>query len=187
MNRIRQPSPALIVAVLALVAAIAGTALAGTDATTSASVKKQIKNLKKRVTALENQGQVPGPQGPPGEQGEPGQPGQDATNLFAYIRDNGAADTAIVQYGSGVTAVSDSPATAGSYTVTFNRSVQNCVAQANAGIGDPAGAGATFSSASFASVELNIGGADQLLVDVFDTTPAPGAHADSSFLISVFC
>jgi hypothetical protein len=184
VNRIRQPSPALIVAVLALVAAIGGTALAGTDATTSASVKKQIKNLKKRVTALENQGQVPGPQGPPGEQGEPG---QDATNLFAYIRDNGAADTAIVQYGSGVTAVSDSPATAGSYTVTFNRSVQNCVAQANAGIGDPAGAGATFSSASFASVDLNIGGADQLLVDVFDTTPAPGAHADSSFLISVFC
>ena len=92
MNQARMPSPAIIVGVLALVAALAGTAVAGPDASTSASVKKkQFKKLKKRVKALEQQGQQPGPQGPPGEQGLPGTPGQDATKLFAYIRDPTAA------------------------------------------------------------------------------------------------
>jgi hypothetical protein len=45
MNRIRQPSPALIVAVLALVAALAGTAVAGPDASTSAISKKKVKSI----------------------------------------------------------------------------------------------------------------------------------------------
>lgn len=47
------------------------------------------------------------PAGEQGRQGEPGEPGEDATKLFAYIRDNGPADHASVQYGSGVTGVGD--------------------------------------------------------------------------------
>lgn len=47
MGRIRasRPSPAIIVAVLALVAALAGTAVAGPDATTSALSKKKVKKI----------------------------------------------------------------------------------------------------------------------------------------------
>ena len=45
MNQIRLPSPALIVAALALVAALAGTAVAGPDAGTSALSKKKVKKI----------------------------------------------------------------------------------------------------------------------------------------------
>src|SRR5512139_4002093 len=86
---------------------------------TASSVQKQIKKLKKRVNNLEQQ--VEGLAKQPGPQGPPGAPGQDATKLFAYIRDDGPAVTANVQYGSGVTAVSD-PAGVSQYQVTFNRS-----------------------------------------------------------------
>jgi hypothetical protein len=44
-RRTSLPSPAIIVAALALVAALAGTALAGTDTTTSAISKKKVKKI----------------------------------------------------------------------------------------------------------------------------------------------
>jgi hypothetical protein len=181
MTQLRMPSPAILVAVLALVAALAGTAVAGQDASTSASVQKQLKKIKKRVKALEQQGQQPGPQG------EQGPPGEDATKLFAYIRDAGSdpADTAVVHYGSGVTAVIDgNPAEPGgtnNYTVTFNRDLANCVVQAAAGLGEPPGddfAG-TF---SFPFITMRGGG----LVDLRFTNAA-GSSVDTSFLITAFC
>jgi hypothetical protein len=47
MGRIRgsRPSPAIVLAAVALVAALAGTALAGSDATTSAINKKKVKKI----------------------------------------------------------------------------------------------------------------------------------------------
>jgi uncharacterized cupredoxin-like copper-binding protein len=45
MNHPRMPSPAILVAVLALVAALAGTAVAGPDASTSAITKKKVKKI----------------------------------------------------------------------------------------------------------------------------------------------
>ena len=189
MNNPRMPSPAILVAVLALVAALAGTAIARPDASTSASVKKQIKNLKKRVEALENQGQVPGPQGAQGLQGQqglPGSPGQDATKLFAYIRDNGSAHAAVVDYGSGVTAVSD-PNPGNTYLVTFNQSLVNCVVHAVAGLGDPAG-GPLASAAGFPFVNMGggmpSGGPNQATVTFMG---ADGVNTDTSFLITAFC
>ena len=182
MNQVRMPSPAILVAVLALVAALAGTAVAGRDATTSASVKKtQFKKLKTRVKALEQQGQQPGPQGPPGAQGEqglPGQPGQDATNLFAYIRDDG---NATVVYGTGIT-VND-PAGNGTYTVTFNQSVVNCVVQAAAGAGDPPG-GAPVIGGAFPTFDMSAGSSSQISVTFIDTA---SNVTDTSFLITAFC
>jgi hypothetical protein len=175
-----RPSPAIIVAVLALVAALAGTAIAGTDATTSASVKKQVKELKKRVTALEQTDQVPGPQG---EQGEPGPPGEDATNLFAYIRDKVNGSTANVQYGSGVTAVDD-PEPGHAYVVTFDRSVVNCVVQATPGFGDPVGDAGR--DAAMPTVEMYVGGADEVNV-LFWTDSPGGITTDTSFFITAFC
>jgi hypothetical protein len=45
MNQPRMPSPAILVGVLALVAALAGTAVAGPDASTSAITKKTVKKI----------------------------------------------------------------------------------------------------------------------------------------------
>ena len=116
-----------------------------------------------------------------------GPPGQDATNLFGYIRDNGAA-TATVQYGSGVTAVSD-PIEPGLYTVTFNRSLANCVVQAVAGIGDPAGTPTLADLLATPEVEVASGGADQATVKFSRPDPASAGSipVDTSFLITAFC
>src|SRR4051794_17670809 len=40
--------------------------------------------------------------GAKGEQGPPGRNGEAATNLFAYVRDDGPGDTASIGYGRGV-------------------------------------------------------------------------------------
>jgi hypothetical protein len=53
MNQPRKPSPAILVAVLALVAALAGTAVAGPDASTSAITKKKVKKIaRKQINKL---------------------------------------------------------------------------------------------------------------------------------------
>jgi hypothetical protein len=113
-------------------------------------------------------GQLPaGAPGPKGDKGDTGAPGQDATNLFAYVREGNpgpATATAVVQYGSGVTGVDD-PSGNNSYTVTFNRSLTDCVVQAVSGLGDPAG-------------------------NAFDDTiaiPSGFPVEDTSFLITAFC
>jgi hypothetical protein len=49
MNQPRMPSPAILVAVLALVAALAGTAVAGPDASTSALTKSKVKRIADKV------------------------------------------------------------------------------------------------------------------------------------------
>src|SRR5262245_7981143 len=155
MQQSRMPSPAILVSVLALAAALAVPALAETDAATSEVSQKKFKKLKKRVKALEQQSQQPGPQGPPGERGPAG---ENATNLFGYIRDQGTAGPA-VGYGSGVTSVADADPGHG-YRVTFNRSVTNCIVHATAGGGDPLGS-ALFGP-GFALIEMYRGGADQV-------------------------
>jgi hypothetical protein len=117
----------------------------------------------------------------------PGPPGQNATNLFGYIRDNGAAP-ATVQYGSGVTAVSD-PAAQGTYAVTFNRSLANCVVQAVAGIGDPPGTPALTDLLAIPEVNVASGGDDQATVNFSRPDPASAGSipVDTSFLITAFC
>lgn len=123
------------------------------------------------------------PQGPRGEQGvpgAPGEPGDDATNLFAYIADRSDADAA-VQYGSGVTGVTE-PAASDAYFVNFNRSLVNCVVQVTPGFGDPLG-NAT-SQPSFPIVETYVGTASEVAVSFRN---AAGNFVDSSFMITAFC
>ena len=171
------------------------------QATASDISKKKFKKLKRKVKNLQQQvddlALQEGPQGPPGEQGSqgprgiqgaqglPGTPGQDATNLFAYIRDNESqpapANTASVDYGRGVTAVSD-PAGDSNYTVTFNRSVANCVVLVHPGFGDPIGsASVPFGLSSI----VNVADAGPEAVDVqFGSGAAP---VDTAFMITAFC
>jgi hypothetical protein len=136
-------------------------------------------------------GQLPaggkGDQGPQGAQGARGPAGQDATKLFGYIRDFGPANTANVEYGTGVTAVSD-PAGAGSYTVTFDRDLRGCVVLAQQGIGlspnPPTGSAATIGPAH---ADVGIGftvNDNQALVTWYNGS---SAVADTAFTITAFC
>ncbi len=131
-------------------------------------------------------GQLPrgqrGPQGDLGPQGERGPAGQGATKLFAYIRDLDGANTANVQYGTGVTALNDLPGD-DSYILTFNRGLVNCVVQAVAGFGDPPGS-PTGGSHVIPLVDLSPGNANQ--VEVTFRTDA-GALRDTSFMVTAFC
>jgi hypothetical protein len=114
-----------------------------------------------------------------------------ATNLFAYVRDPGAgaAADALIQYGKGATSVVEpQPATDdGVYDVTFDRSVANCVAQAQPGMGDPQGPVALPGSGwtTFTGLAADPGN-DPNVVRVVTTLPGFGAR-DASFQIVVFC
>jgi len=65
----------------------------------------------------------PGSQGPKGETGATGGPGASATKLFAAIRTNGT-----IVRATGVTAATRNGD--GNFTVTFDRSLEGCVATA---------------------------------------------------------
>jgi hypothetical protein len=128
-------------------------------------------------------GQLPaGPQGAPGAPGEPGAagaPGKDATNLFAYVRDPGSGSHAAIQYGKGVTAIEDNPAS-NNYVVTFDRSVRECVLQVTAGIGRPSGA----TIGDFGIPMVSVSTDTQVSVRFIDETPA---GIDTGFFITAFC
>ncbi len=143
-------SPAMIVACAALVIALGGVSYAATvlpkDSVGSTQLRKgsvsHAKLHKNAVTGAEvrdgtltaadfRAGQlragVAGPQGPKGDagpQGPAGPQGASATKLFGAFQVDGK-----LVHGSGVTAVSYT--SAGSYTVTFDRSLEGCVATAS--------------------------------------------------------
>ncbi|MGH2993186.1 MAG: hypothetical protein ACRDL1_06590 [Solirubrobacterales bacterium] len=168
-------SPAIVVAALALVAALAGTAVAGQDEATSAIGKKKVKKIVKKEVAKQIASLPEGPPGPPGE---------DAANLFAYVKDDLPTGNANLLYGRGATAVDDPAGPDEDYAVTFNRSLRNCVAHANVGFGDPGGGGSAQISA-VATVSLSSGPANELQVAV--QKPPALESVDSSFMVSVFC
>ena len=106
-----------------------------------------------------------------------GPPGQDATNLFAHIQDGG---TATVVYGEGVTGVTES---GNDYFVAFNRNLDNCVAHATAGFGQPAVTGSVLVT-SFGTVNINEGTPQEMRVN-FETDA--GDPTDTSFMVTAFC
>jgi hypothetical protein len=184
-GRVRWSHVTIALALIAAVA-IAAPAVGGSSATTAVTVsKKTLKKLIKKEVAKQV-AKATGPAGPPGPQGQQGlqgQSGQDATNLFAYIRDPQPVDTsdAVVEYGSGVTAVSES-AGVGSYRVTFNRSLENCVVQAVPGSGRPSGP--TAITASSPIVQMTAGDANQVALTWLNTA---SGLSDTAFLITAFC
>jgi len=195
-----------VVSVIALVSALGlGTAWAATELEKNDVTSKIIKNGGVKTKDLANNaatspkvangslleedfaaGQLPeGPQGPPGTDGSAGSagsPGQDATNLFAYIRDNGDGVAASVAYGKGVTGVSETTF-AGEYRVTFNQSVSNCVAHATSGEGDPH-VGAASTDQGAAAIYMQTDAAEVIEIVFHDAT---GVDSDTSFLVSAFC
>jgi hypothetical protein len=184
-----------VIAYLALFLALGGTGawaatkITSKDIAKSAVRSKQIKKNAVKTSKIANQAVtadkladgLEGLQGPPGQEGPPG---QDATNLFAYVRDSGGAIAASVQYGSGVTAVSDTAGDTGAYRLTFNRTVVNCVVQAVPGFGDPGGT-PTGEEDAIPFVAMDNGGPDE--ADVFFENVNTDVGIDTSFLVTAFC
>jgi hypothetical protein len=100
---------------------------------------------------------------------------------FAYIRDDGPLNLASVHYGSGVTSVSDSVGD-NAYTLTFDRSIVNCVVHAQPGYGNPAGSADV--EETMPTISMDTGNPRQ--VDLFFDTPA-SVTTDTSFLVAAFC
>jgi hypothetical protein len=192
----RLPSPAMLVALIALVLAIGGTAIAGLpggDGSISACYRKQGGALRliaagkscakgeKRI-AWSQRGPagaagLSGPRGDAGERGPQGEPGLPATNLWAAVRANGTKAR-----GSGVT--STTRLSAGFYEVTFGQSVSSCGFVATIGNPDlleiPAGQ---------IGASQNLGGGfsnlpTQVLVS---TTNSAGNTQDLPFFLAVTC
>ena len=119
---------------------------------------------------------------PQGPTGPTGLAGQDATNLFAFVSDNGAATVATLAYGQGAVSVQD-PAgenqLGAPYVVTFNRSLVGCVAQATVGNGASSDGGYQAGP-----MTLDISGNG---VNAFSVSESTGTTRDTSFMLSVFC
>jgi hypothetical protein len=108
--------------------------------------------------------------------------------LFAVIEEPFPDDAAILRYASGVSSVTEPPATAGQYTVTFNQSVSNCVVQAVSGLGDPAGSSTTLNT-SIPTIQMDVGNASEVELTWLrpDNDVDFGVGIDTSFMITAFC
>ena len=188
-----KPSPALIVAVVALVAGLAGTAVGGaTISALNQQERKQVRNIAKKQAKKQAKKAVngipagprgeTGPRGSTGPQGPAGEAGEDAVRLFAYIRDNGGANAASVDYGNGVTGVTDPGGSGGTYVVTFDRDLSGCVVHVTSGVGIPASGNASSVNNSTPYVNLDPNG--EVQVRLYN---ASNLTVDTSFLISAVC
>jgi hypothetical protein len=130
-------------ALLALFFALGGTAIAagnkllpknsvGTAQVVNGSLQK-VDLSRKAITALKGNRGAPGARGatgaagPAGPGGAQGAPGVSATRLFAHVKDDGT----LSPVSRGATSATRS--SKGVYVVTFNQSVQGCVAVAQVG------------------------------------------------------
>jgi hypothetical protein len=116
MGRIRasRPSPALVVATVAVVAAVTGSAIADPGASTSVLGTKQIKKLIKKEVAKRT-----GPIGPAGPAGPAGTNGVDGTARAYALVDNDSCDILSVcdaEKSKGISSVNR--LSVGSYCVT---------------------------------------------------------------------
>lgn len=173
--KLRPPSPATVIALIALFVALGGTGYAATHHTDAAAKKKKRTALTvRKVNGLiktyfnKNKQKLIGPAGAPGAA---------ATKLFVQVR-NGTPPTIV--RGSGATTVAG-PAdtgTPGLYTVTFNRDLSTCVAVASRTSPD-----GNFPGIGGAAV--NHADATSLNVQTFDGAGAPSSTID--FAVAVFC
>jgi hypothetical protein len=180
-----------LVAYLALLVALSGTSYAATKLPANSVGSKQIINRsvqkvdlnKKTVVALRGQRGPRGLQGQQGVKGDKGDigakgdPGTPATKLFVYITYSGALSSV----NQGATAVSHP--SIGNYTVTFNRSLQGCVALAHIGIIASIGGG--FDQRTFADPVIKATPATDVSVALYRSTD--GAAVNGSFFLVVFC
>ena len=143
MSRVRRrPSPALAVALLALVVALGGTGYAAVVLPANSVGTKQLQNgavvaakVKPHSLIAGNfkVGQLPlGPAGPKGADGlagsagPPGPKGDAATKLFATVKKQAGGSNVELGPSSGVKTLTKQGGDSGLYNLTFNQDVSNC-------------------------------------------------------------
>jgi hypothetical protein len=180
-SRFRRPSPALVLATIAVFMLGAGGATAASklngknikkgSVPLSALSKGAKKGLTGATGATGAQG-VPGIQGAKGDKGDPGTP---ATRLWGVVSAGGS-----LVRNSGVQSVShgDGAADQGIYDLVFTQSVANCAVLTS--IGQPGTAVGTI--AGFISHRLNSD--NSVRVETADATNTPTNYP---FHVAVFC
>jgi len=180
--RRHRPSPALVVACLALAIALGGTSYAAVVLPAGSVGTRQLQNgaviepkVKDHSLLARDfaRGQLPaGPQGlpgPTGPEGDPGPKGDSATKYFAIIKP--AGDNPTVGAQSGGVGVGH-PGPPGEFEVTFPDDVSKCVAVGSVTDMDGGMVAATPVGGKTVKVQtLNAGGGQQ----------------DQQFAVSVFC
>ncbi|MGH2953152.1 MAG: hypothetical protein ACRDK9_03895 [Solirubrobacterales bacterium] len=180
-RRSKAPSPAMVIAVVALSLAVAGTAVAGTDAVTRAITKSKVKKIAKKqankrinkresglnVNSAKTAGNASSLGGVPAD--------QYAQRLFAVVNHDGA----LIR---GANAVDATRVDEGEYDVTFNRDVSQC-----SWIAGHAAPGATpgFAPGVMLVTEQRQDGADPEVVEV--KTRDAGGITDAVFHLQVIC
>ena len=177
--KLRPPSPATVIALIALFVTLGGTGYAATHHADAASkhTKKKTALTARKVNSLIKTYFNKNKQALIGPAGAPGKAGADATKLFVHVR-NGTPPTIV--RGSGVTALTG-PADTGApglYNVTFNRDLSGCVAVASRTSPD-----GNFPGIGGAAV--NHADATSLNVQTFDGAGAASSTID--FAVAVFC
>ena len=138
----RHPSPALVVACLALVVALGGTGYAAVVLPANSVGTKQLKNgavigskvkLRSLLATNFKPGQLPrGPQGAqglpgaagtPGAKGDKGDKGDPATKLFGVVQNNDQGGASLKQGASGINPTVNR--NGNNYTLSFNQNVDN--------------------------------------------------------------
>lgn len=171
--RRRRPSPAVVIAVLALVAAVAGTAVAesGPNANTSAgkTAKKALKKAKKAnekaKKAKESANRAQSSADDARSAADNAQSSADeATPLTAVV----AADGAVAR-GNGVSSTNAKLGGSGLYTVEFDRDLSDCVWVAQIGNGNSTptiyGEMSTFLSGDSNGIFVQTAGSGGVLAD----------------------
>ena len=200
-SRFGRPSPAMVVATLALLAALGGTAgadpigkisalVTGKQIARNAVVSKHVKNGA-LLAADFKRGQLPrgatGAPGPQGPQGPAGAAGASATALWAVVRENGS-----LARGSGVSSVNlaTNSGTTAQYQVVFNRDVRNCNYQAT--VASPASIGVTEFIVPQIITAAGMNSSDNgVAVHIFDPDSqgvgGTNQYVQDDFHLAVFC
>lgn len=175
-----KPSPAILVAVIALVAALGGGAVAGVTVNAlNKKEKKQVKRISKKQAKKQAKKQfrkVPaGPRGEPGPKGEAGEP---AANHWAVV----GSDGSLVRGSAGATAGQlFKPDTDGSYEVDFGSDVSQCSLLAGLGRTDAANLDPLPGEIGTAYRNGNPGAV------YVKTRDSSGTSADRSFHLAAIC
>jgi hypothetical protein len=184
---LRRPSPALVVACIALAVALGGTGYSAIVLPANSVGTKQLQNqavvaAKIKVHSLVAANFKPGalPAGPkgadglPGPAGPPGPKGDPATKLFATVKKKANGPGLDLGPSSGVQKVVTGPGV-GVYDLTFNQDVSNCAVLAI-----PGGDALTEGEATAQTT----GGAG-VTVQTYDSSGTPDAL--DFFTVAVFC
>jgi hypothetical protein len=182
----RRPSPALVVACLALVVALGGTGYAAVVLPANSVGTKQLRQgaivaskVKPHSLLAENfkDGQLPaGAEGPAGATGLTGAAGANATKLFATVLTNAGGITLGPSSGlspNGAAVLAD-----GEYLLSFAQDVTNCAV-----IAAPGGKPSDNTTVGVASAQTL--GAGAVKVETFGTDGFPTTLG--SFTVAVLC